>query len=440
MPEPSSGAADPGVDVHAVAPAPTRTWLARWLETTAELTRLHQTSPMLDATIDEQDGRRIRIGDHWLADFASCNYLGFDLDPEIIAAVPGYLARWGTHPSWSRMLASPVLNERIDAELAALLGAEDVLTLPTITHISGSVLPALADQGTVYLDARAHKTIWDGCQVARGHGATVRRFAHDDPDELEALLRAGGAEPRVVCTDGVNSMTGNPPPLRAYLRLAREYEALLYVDDGHGFGVVGERAPDEPCPYGRRGNGVVRHLGESYDHVVLVGGCSKAYSSLLAFVACPTRLKELLKVAAPPYLYSGPSPIASLATVLEGFRVNAERGDELRARLWGHTRRVLDTLDELGAWTPNATGFPIVQVPLADPGDLDPAGAYLFERGIYTTLAFYPGVPRREVGFRLQLTAANTDQQVDLLTGVLRDLAARFPLRPADEPRTLVLP
>ncbi len=79
-------------------------------------------------------------------------------------------------------------------------------------------------------------------------------------------------------------------------------------------------------------------------------------------------------------------------------------------------------------------------MPLADPGDLDPAGAFLFERGVYTTLAFYPGVPRREVGFRLQLTAANTDQQVDLLTDVLRDLANRFPLRPADEPRTLVLP
>ncbi len=440
MTGPTPRTAKPGVDPHPGTPASTRTWLARWLETNAELTRLQQGNPMLDAIVDEQDGRRIRIGDHWLADFASCNYLGFDLDPEIVAAVPRYLARWGTHPSWSRMLASPVLNERIDAELAALLGAEDVLTLPTITHISSSVLPALADQGTVYLDARSHKTIWDGCQIARGHGATVRRFGHDDPAQLEALLRAGGTEPRVVCIDGINSMTGNPPPLREYLRLAREYEALLYVDDGHGFGVVGERALDEPCPYGRHGNGVVRHLGESYDHVVLVGGFSKAYSSLLAFVACPTRLKELLKVAAPPYLYSGPSPIASLATVLEGFRVNAERGDELRARLWDHTRRVLDTLNELGAWTPNASGFPIVQVPLADPGDLDPAGAFLFEQGVYTTLAFYPGVPRGEVGFRLQLTAANTDQQVDLLTDVLRDLAARFPLRPADGPRTLVLP
>ncbi len=396
-----------GGDSRTATAAHPRTWLARWLETNSELRRLHQTSPMLDVVVDAQDGRRLRVGDHWLVDFASCNYLGFDLDPEIIAAVPGYLARWGTHPSWSRMLASPVLNQRIDAELASLLGAEDALTLPTITHIHSSVLPALADQGTVYLDARAHKTIWDGCQIARGRGATVRRFAHDDPGELERLLRAGGPEPRVVCTDGINSMTGNPPPLREYLRLARAYDALLYLDDGHGFGVIGERAPDEPCPYG---------------------------------VACPTRLKELLKVAAPPYLYSGPSPIASLATILEGLRVNADRGDELRARLWRHTRRVLDTLDELGAWTPNTSGFPIVQVPLADPADLDPAAALLFRRGIYATLAFHPGVPRSQVGFRLQLTAANTDQHVDLLTDVLRDLATRYPLRPADEPHTLVLP
>ena len=213
MPEPSSSTAKPGVDLHAATPASARTWLARWLETNAELSRLHQTNPMLDATIDEQDGRRIRIGDHWLADFASCNYLGFDLDPEIIAAVPGYLARWGTHPSWSRMLASPVLNERIDAELAALLGAEDVLTLPTITHISSSVLPALADQGTVYLDARAHKTIWDGCQIARGHGATVRRFAHDDPAQLvERVQNPAGmapqAGPQLVAALGVH-----PEPL-----------------------------------------------------------------------------------------------------------------------------------------------------------------------------------------------------------------------------------
>src|ERR671917_164434 len=104
--------------------------------------------------------------DRWLADFASCNYLGFDLDREIIDAVPAYLDDWGTHPSWSRLLGSPVLYEEIEAALTALLGAEDSLALPTITHIHGSVIPVLAGTGTVLLDGKAHKTIYDGCSFA----------------------------------------------------------------------------------------------------------------------------------------------------------------------------------------------------------------------------------------------------------------------------------
>ena len=98
---------------------------------------------MMDAVIDEQDGRRIRIGDQWLADFASCNYLGFDLDEEIIASVPEYLAKWGTHPSWSRLLGSPRLYPEIEEQMTELLGCEDVLLLPTITHIHTSVIPVL---------------------------------------------------------------------------------------------------------------------------------------------------------------------------------------------------------------------------------------------------------------------------------------------------------
>ena len=91
-------------------------WLERWMATVADLARLKESHPMLDAVIDEQVGRKIRIGDHWLADFASCNYLGFDLDQEIIDAIPEYVARWGTHPSWSRLLGSPVIYEQIEAE------------------------------------------------------------------------------------------------------------------------------------------------------------------------------------------------------------------------------------------------------------------------------------------------------------------------------------
>jgi 8-amino-7-oxononanoate synthase len=154
------------------------------METVADLARLKDSHPMLDAVINEQNGRRIRIGDRWLFDFASCNYLGFDLDPEIIAAVPEYLSRWGTHPSWSRLLGSPVLYEEIEERVTELVGGEDTLLFPTITHIHMSVLPVLVGAGTIFLDGRAHKTIYDGAMIARGHGATVQRFRHDDPDHL----------------------------------------------------------------------------------------------------------------------------------------------------------------------------------------------------------------------------------------------------------------
>src|SRR5438045_4412198 len=184
-------------------------WIDRWLRSCHDLAVLERSHPMTDAVIEAIDGRRIRIGDRWLADFASCNYLGFDLEPEIVAAVPEYLARWGTHPSWSRLLGSPVLYEQIEERLTELLGCEDALVLPTITLIHMSVIPVLAGSGTIFLENRAHKTIYDGCQVARARGATVRRFRFEDPDHLAELLRAGGPGPRLICMDGVNSMTGN---------------------------------------------------------------------------------------------------------------------------------------------------------------------------------------------------------------------------------------
>ena len=386
---------------------------------------------MTDAVIDEVDGRMIRIGDAWLADFASCNYLGFDLEREIIASVPGYLERWGTHPSWSRLLGSPVLYEQIEERLSELLGAEDTLVLPTITLIHMSVIPVLAGGGTIFLEQRAHKTIYDGCELAKVRGATVKRFRFEDVDDLERLLREGSQAPRLICIDGVNSMTGNAADVPAFARLARDYDALLYVDDAHGFGVIGERAADEPSPYGKRGNGIMRYFDESYDHVVLVAGLSKSYSSLAAFLACPPQLKSLLKTAAPPYLYSGPSPVASLATTLAGLDVNERRGDAIRADLWRKTAAVLDCLDRLGAHTPNHSGFPIIEVPLARHEDVDAAGRFLFENGIYVTLAAYPLVPRNEVGFRIQVTAANTNAEIEQLVDVLGRLASRFDLQPA---------
>ena len=405
-------------------------WLDRWIETVDDLARLKAVHPMVDAIIEEQRGRQIRIGDHWLTDWASCNYLGLDLDAEVMASVPEYIARWGTHPSWSRLLGSPRPYVDIEDRLTELLGCEDVLAMPTITHIHLSVIPVLAGDGTIFLDGRAHKTIYDGAMVAAGRGATVVRFRHDDPDHLEELIRASkNSGQRVIAMDGVNSMTGNAPDLAAFSRIANQYDGLLYVDDAHGFGIVGERSANEPCPYGVKGNSLFRHQGVSYENAVLVGGLSKSYSSLLAFLALPTRLKSALKVLAPPYLYSGPSPVASLATTLSGLEVNRKRGDALRADVWRMTARVLDALRDMGIRTPNESGLPIIEIPLAHHEEIDAAGRFLFDRGIYVTMAAFPLVPKNEVGFRVQVTAANTDDEVGQLISAIADLREKFELQ-----------
>jgi 8-amino-7-oxononanoate synthase len=224
-------------------------------------------------------------------------------------------------------------------------------------------------------------------------------------------------------------MLGNAPDLREFARIAREYDALLYVDDAHGFGVVGERSPEELSPWGMRGNGIIRHQGETFENVIFIAGFSKAYSSLLAFLTLPTRLKDVLKVAAPPYLYSGPSPVASLATTIAGLDVNERRGDLTRRDMFRKTQRVLDRVHELGIYTPNHSGYPLIEIPLADHEDIDAVGRFLFDRGIYLTMAAYPLVPKDEVGFRVQITAANDDEQIERLCEVLGEINERFELQ-----------
>ena len=279
--------------------------------------------------------------------------------------------------------------------MTELLGCEDVLVLPTITHIHTSVIPVLVGDGTIFLDGRAHKTIYDGAMYAAGHGATIVRFRHDDPDHLAELLGdTMFPYPRVIALDGVNSMTGNAPDLAPVLGAGR----------GASGAALRRRCPrlrgdrrahrrTSVATTARRATASSATSTSPTTTRCIVAGFSKSYSSLLAFLALPTSLKNALKVLAPPYLYSGPSPVASLATVIAGLDVNRHRGDEIRANVWRKTHRVLEALDALGIDTPNTSGLPIIEIPLADHETIDEVGRYLFDHGIYATMAAFPLVP-----------------------------------------------
>jgi 8-amino-7-oxononanoate synthase len=110
----------------------------------------------------------------------------------------------------------------------------------------------------------------------------------------------------------------------------------------------------------------------------------------------------------------------------------------IRYEIFRRTKRVLDRLRELDIYTPNRSGYPLIEIPLARHEDIDVVGRYLFDRGIYVTMAAYPLVPKDEIGFRIQITAANGEEEIDLLCQVLGEISERFQLQ-HDKHRGLIL-
>ena len=392
--------------------------------------RIVEEGQLYDRVCTRQRGRQIEIDGRWLTDFASCNYLGLDLHPEVIERVTETVTRWGTHPSWARMACSPIRYEELEEKLARLLGTEDALVLPTISLIAVGLIPALVKKGDVILaDKSVHKVNHDGCRLARDMcKADLVSFQHNDLEQLEALLEAHeDRDTRLIVIDGVLSVTGRIPQLGAILDLAREHDALVYIDDAHGFGVLGE-TPDEKMPWGYKGNGVVAHLGAGYENVIYVSGLSKAYSSLAAFVACPESVKRALQCNITSYIVSGPVPFASLASALAGLELNDAYGDAWRTTLRDYTTRIIDAYRARGIRTDNDNGFPIVSAYVGSPEAVLRGGQLLFEEGYYVTLQSYPLVPRDQGVLRATPTVANTRDEVqgliDAMERTVRTLEA----------------
>jgi myxalamid-type polyketide synthase MxaB len=381
-----------------------------------DLIQLAQEIPQVFVTVEKQQARQVLAGGRWRHDFASCNYLGLDFHPEVMAAIPPALVEWGVHPSWTRAVASPRIYDDLERELALLVGAPTTLVFPSISLLHNGVLPHLAGyNGVILKDTEAHHTIHESCLRAQSTGAEWINFPHSDIDDLKRKLASyRPGRKKIIATDGVYSMGSSHPPLVEYARLAKEYDALLYVDDAHGFGIIGEK-PDAALSYGYRGNGMVRHLGLDYcsDRIVYVAGLSKAFSSYAAFVTCFDEKMKWNLQATGPFVFSGPTCVASLASALAGLRVNAREGDQKRKYVYRLTHRFVTAVKALGFEVDNGGFFPIIGVVIGTFHDLVRACKLLWEHDILITPAMYPAVPMNRNLVRFSITAANTDEEVD---------------------------
>lgn len=375
-----------------------------------------QKIPQITKVVTEQQGRKVLIDKNWIIDFASCNYLGLDLHIKVKEAIPAALEKWGVHPSWTRFVASPAIYEELEEELAKLLGVPDVLVFSAVTLLQMGVIPLLTgNNGIIFGDLSAHRCIYEACCLAQQKGARFIQYRHNDLNDLaEKLAKYSPEQVKIIAIDGVYSMSADFPDLPAYVRLAKEYNALIYMDDAHGFGILGENSSAD-MPYGYKGNGMVNYFDLNFanDNIIYVSGLSKSYSSYAAFVTCgDQKIKNNFRNAWTS-IYSGPSPVASLASALAGLQVNRQEGDQLRKKIYHLTRKLVTQARAIGFEVDNYRYVPIVSILVGGAQYIVDVCQLLWQYGILITPAIFPIVPLNKSALRFSITAANTNEEID---------------------------
>jgi len=334
------------------------------------------------------DGRRV-------INLCSNNYLGLASDPRLKEAARRAIDEYGVGSGAVRTIAGNMtIHQALERRLAAFKRAEAALLFQSgFTANAGTVAAILGKEDVVVSDELNHASIIDGCRLS---GAERKVFPHKDIAAARRCLEASRTARRVlVITDGVFSMDGDLARLADLAALAREFGAIMMVDDAHASGVVGA---------GGRGTVEHFHLHGMVD--IQVGTLSKAWACLGGYVAGSRRLVEYLMNRARPLLFSTSHPPSVAATAIAALDlIEAEPG--LIDRLWENTRFFKAGLRDLGYDT-GLSETPITPVMIGDEAQAMRFSDRLFEEGVFALGIAYPTVPRGKARVRTIVTAGHT--------------------------------
>jgi 8-amino-7-oxononanoate synthase len=375
--------------------------------------RLRQRDGLVQQPVAAVAGPRVRVHGRWLLNFASTNYLGLSQDPRVLRAISRAVPTWGTSLGMPRLFATDRLTARLETEIANLVGQEGALVFPSTTHLALDLLPLLAGpNGALFVDEWAYPISLQGAHVAAQRGARIHRFPHNDYQALARALQARASIPdKVIVCDGVYPARGQPASLREIAGIARTFDAVVYVDDAHGIGVLGS-SPTREMPYGRGGGGTLRHLNVAPGNIVHVGSLSKAFGVPVAFVAGPAGFINYLRATAATYIHSSPPAIPVLAAALGALRIHAICGETLRHRLANRVRRFRGGLASASLRLPANRLFPIQTLRFMTPRHAEAAARELRRMGVWAVLQLRP--PDHPKGGVLRFVFSARHQEADI--------------------------
>ncbi|MDE6468133.1 MAG: pyridoxal phosphate-dependent aminotransferase family protein [Muribaculaceae bacterium] len=355
--------------------------------------------PYFRAISSEQDPEVIINGRRVLMFGSNC-YTGLVNDPRIKEAAIEATKKYGTGCAGSPFLNGTLdLHKQLEQRIAEYIGKEDVMIYSTGFGVNLGVVSALTGREDYILwDDQDHASIIEGRRLSFSKSL---KYKHNDMVSLEEQLKK--CEPdkvKLIVTDGVFSMEGDVANLPEIVRLAKEYNAAVMVDEAHAIGVFGEG-----------GRGICNHFGVTGDVDLIMGTFSKSFASLGGFIATDKEITNFLLLHSRAYIFTASITPASTAAALKAIDIMIEE-PERQEQLWKLTNMALDGFRERGFEIGN-TSTPIIPLYIRDNFKTFAVTSELFNEGIFVNPVVSPAVAPHDTLIRFSLMATHTPAQVE---------------------------
>ncbi len=382
-------------------------WAPQFLETIERLRakNLLRTLTPIDSAVDTT----VTINGKKLLAFCSNNYLGFANHPKLKAAAITAVRTWGVGAGASRLVSGNLrLYETLEEKISAMKSCDRALVFNSGYTANIGILSALIGANDlVLLDRLNHASLIEGIKHS---GGKLRVYRHKDMEQLQLLLsRRAVNQKAIIVTDGIFSMDGDIVPLQSIVALADQYDALIYLDDAHATGVLGQH-----------GRGTCEHFHLHSDRIIQMGTFSKALGGFGGFVAGSDLLISYLLNKARSLIYTTALPPSVLATAIAALML-IEQEPDLREKLWANTHQFRKSVMALG-YNTCGSETPIVPILIGDAFCAVAFSRRLLEEGIYVPAIRPPTVPKGQSRLRITLMATHTKEQIDFLTLKLKEI------------------
>jgi len=344
---------------------------------------------------------RIVLNGKEVVNLSSNNYLGLSNHPRVKQAAIDAVNKYGAGAGAVRTIVGNYdLIGQLEDLLAEFKHEEAVMCFQSGLNCNIGTIQAIVEKGDLIIsDELNHASIIDGVRLSRADKAI---FRHADTKHLEEILKEKRDQYRnvLIITDGVFSMDGDLAPLPKIVELAEQYNAMTYVDDAHGSGVLG-----------RSGRGTVDHFGLHGRVDFIIGTLSKAIGVVGGYVASKQETKTWLSHRARPLLFSTALPPAATGATIESVKMLME-SEEFSNRLWDNARYFKEKLGKLGFDTGHSE-TPITPVMIGNEGDTMAFSKALLEAGVYVSGIVFPTVPKGKGRLRVMISAGHTKDDLD---------------------------